>query len=645
MKKLFFIPPQARGICIVSLLLLLVLSCKKLSPEKEIILEEFPTGSPTGGGSADFCMEPLENDNNYDSVEYQTILGNQLIGNPYSVSVMQQASINLYGHASGISVNKKYIRFRPMDEDQMDLLLNLDIELFDYPLNYDVIIEGDFYKDPNIGSNENPWFYTVVAPDFQPPSGIIYEWLGDLYVPDQDLWLEEEAFRITGNPTTDTCNGVAYRIPPCQNPLDPNCDTTSTGGGGNPINLRRPAGTITVWDSNIDQNVPVRRVRVVARRWFRIETVYTDDQGHFQCNQQFSNRVNIFVKFINNHLRASGLFGNSLLKALWPIKRGLGVFAGDLTRINHVFQRGDNPARRIYRHWWAAQFMNAYLEFNEMAAGQLTGGLPTQKMKVVFTRLGLAGSSGVTTMSSQRLNAGMPSGEFFRFYLAEPLTSMGAFYYNLPLNGLLFRKIDMGFGYRTESVWASNRVKDLMYHELAHAAHFNKVGDNWWNDLVMAESFTIVANFGVNNPYGDGTDGPHSEIISVAESWAEHVAQVFCDIRYTGFPTFKFNQGITFSDGLPTGFTSHLNAMEEFDPSSNTDPHRWIPEGLFYDLFDARNEFNPITDAVNGYTNQQFFNAMDIDIRSMPQYRVRLLAENNNNQAAQVIALFGQYNY
>lgn len=613
-------------------------------------MEEFPTGSPGGGGNTGFCMDPLENYSiNYDSLEYQTILGNQLIGNPYSVSVMQQASINLYGNSHGISVNKKYIRFRPNDENEMEQLIELNLELFDYPLNYNIIVEGDYCIDPTIGPNEKPWFYTVVEPSFQPPAGIENQWLADLYVPDQDLWLEEEALRITGNPTTDTCNSALYRIPPCQNPLDPNCDTSSTGGGGgNPVNLTIPAGNITVWDSNRDNPVPVRRVRVVVRRWFKIETVYTDDQGSFQCTKRFRNKVNVFVKFLNTHLRANALFGNSIVKTLLPIKRGIGTYSGNLTRIDHMFERGEVTNRRLYKHWWAAQLMNAYLEYNEMAAAQQIGGLPTQKMKIVLTRLGLISGGGVTTMASQRLNAGLPSGEFFQFYFAEPLTSMGAFYYNLLLNGVLFRNIDLGLGYRTLNVWESNRVKDLMYHEFTHAAHFNKLGDNWWNDLVMAESFTIVANFGVNNPYGDGTDGVHSEIISVAESWAEHVAQIFCDIQYAAVVSQKFKQGILYLNGNPVaGLSSHLNAIEDFSPNRFNDPHRWIPEGIYFDMIDNRNDrnFDPVLplDNVTGYSNLQLFNALDIDIRSMPQYRARLLTETGFNQA--LIDLFTEYQY
>jgi hypothetical protein len=573
---------------------------------------------------------------------------------------MQQASVNLYGNSHGISVNKKYIRFRPADEDQMTQLLELDLELFDYPLNYDVSLEGDYYVHPGIGPNEDSWFYTVVNPGFQPPAGITYEWLADLYVPDQDLWLEEEALRITGNPTTDTCNSEMVRVPfPCTIPNDPNCDTTSTGeGGGNPLNTMIPAGNIDVWDSNIGAPVPVRRVKIVVRRWFKFETVYTDDLGRFQCTKRYRNRVNVFVKFLNQHLRTSGLVsnigivGSRIQRSLMPIKRGIGTFSGNLTRIYHLFEPGTNTARRLYRHWWAAQLMNAYLEFNEHAANpnQNIGLLPSQKLRVVLTRWSFMRGSGATPMNSHRIFNGLPSGDYFAFYFTDPLSFVGAFWYNALMNGRLFRWVDMGLGYHTENVWASNRVKDLMFHELAHAAHFNKVGDNYWHDFVFAESFTLSANgyMGNNAPYGLGTDGAISDIISVAESWAEHVAQVFCDRQYNPFITFKIKQGHEYSDGeFVPGLSSHLNAIEDFSPNRVIDPFRWIPEGIYYDLFDDRNDnnFNVILpiDNINGFTNQQFFSALDNDVRSMPQFRTRFLAENGFNQA--VVNLFTEYHY
>ena len=46
-----------------------------------------------------------------------------------------------------------------------------------------------------------------------------------------------------------------------------------------------------------------------------------------------------------------------------------------------------------------------------------------------------------------------------------------------------------------------------------------------------------------------------------------------------------------------------------------------------------------------GYTNQQFYNALDPDIRSLPDFRVRLLTENGNNQAIGVNSIFNFYGY
>lgn len=46
---------------------------------------------------------------------------------------------------------------------------------------------------------------------------------------------------------------------------------------------------------------------------------------------------------------------------------------------------------------------------------------------------------------------------------------------------------------------------------------------------------------------------------------------------------------------------------------------RWIPQGIYYDMIDDRNDLTvpfprvPINDEVLNYTNLQFFNALDAD--------------------------------
>lgn len=91
--------------------------------------------------------------------------------------------------------------------------------------------------------------------------------------------------------------------------------------------------------------------------------------------------------------------------------------------------------------------------------------------------------------------------------------------------------------------------------------------------------------------------------------------------------------------------------MEDFSPFRTFDPFHWIPDVLYYDLMDNRNDQfvpNPrvlINDAVFGFTNQQFFNALESDVKSLSAFRQRLLQQNGNNQANEVTQLFNAYGY
>lgn len=156
--------------------------------------------------------------------------------------------------------------------------------------------------------------------------------------------------------------------------------------------------------------------------------------------------------------------------------------------------------------------------------------------------------------------------------------------------------------------------------------------------------------------FKDDTDGAISDIISVAESWAYHYGRILADTKYGVFSSRQFEQGFEYRNGTIfqfgglvtiTGLNAHLNLLEDFSPNRMNDPPRWIPEGIYYDLIDDLNDFivygGPIEDNVTGFTNQQFFNAMDIDVRSMPQFRARFFSENGFNQA--VTNLFTQYHY
>jgi hypothetical protein len=180
------------------------------------------------------------------------------------------------------------------------------------------------------------------------------------------------------------------------------------------------------------------------------------------------------------------------------------------------------------------------------------------------------------------------------------------------------------------------------------------VGNSWWGTFVSGELSEIFNNFlTANSPYGNGTSS-NSPIIALGESWAYHIGHSFTAARY-GIASPRFVEQIrNYDNDFPViGLNSNLNLLEDFNPRRTVDdPFWWIPKGLYYDLIDNRNDNTAVIpprvlliDNVVGYTNLQFFNALDADINNLPSYRVRLLSENANNQAAGVNTIFTFYGY
>lgn len=239
--------------------------------------------------------------------------------------------------------------------------------------------------------------------------------------------------------------------------------------------------------------------------------MYTDDQGQFQATKRFRNKVNIFVKFKNAQIATRGLRGIRLWQSLFPVKHGVGKFSGDLSNITATYFSAGFGNQRSNRNWWAAQLMNAYLEYNENAQA-LGVGSATTGLHVLLTAWQIASGSGSAPMSRHR-NTFEYSDAFVRQFLVQPSTAYWAQVYNsIYNNNFVIRKIDMTLGYNTpqdRGAWTSDRVKSLMYHELSHSAHFNRVGESWWNDFVYAVAYE-TARFGAgsaNSPYGTGDDG------------------------------------------------------------------------------------------------------------------------------------------
>jgi hypothetical protein len=233
----------------------------------------------------------------------EIVLGAKL-KNPYTVSVMRQAKENIIARQPktgsfartiadlDIRTTTLYIRYRPINYEQYDNLLDTSpSELYNYPLDYEMIIEGDYYHDSDIPPDQPTWQYTALQVGQPIPSNVTYEILDELYLPEDDydllengqileVWqpvvyeLEDEALRLTGNGYERITN-VAR---------------TQSGSW-------RPSGTIMLFDDVLNANVPVVGAKVNARRWFTTYTGITDANGNFSVDGTFRRPAKYNIKW------------------------------------------------------------------------------------------------------------------------------------------------------------------------------------------------------------------------------------------------------------------------------------------------------------------------------------------------------------
>jgi hypothetical protein len=171
------------------------------------------------------------------------VLGKQL-GNPYDISNMKQAFKNITKKkVSGrfampktvdqegdtleyieipeelIRITHKYIKFIPKNERELDALKkDTTLVLFDFPLDYEIDEEGDYYHDPTVADSIPTPQYATIKLSQKITDNIQYELLSELYLPEEDAVLDPEILddpnndqAVTLEETTNLSNGVSSK--------------------------------------------------------------------------------------------------------------------------------------------------------------------------------------------------------------------------------------------------------------------------------------------------------------------------------------------------------------------------------------------------------------------------------------------------
>jgi len=376
------------------------------------------------------------------------------------------------------------------------------------------------------------------------------------------------------------------------------------------LNPLRPSGKISVDDTQLGLE-GVKNINLRAQNdifGFSWSFTQSDVNGCFKFNRAFTaNNISIKALFKNDRIWMRSYRG----ARVWNM-----ILLMDATRtvnkpfnnlcINFMDDNGNGASSKTKEEWAGCTAFNAIEEYHILKSN-FGLSLPTGRLEITITH---HGSNAGAPMLSEHFEEDLLD-DIVLIWLGISFPPVG-----IPI-ALFLAAIKEGLPdiwYPYDLFEPSDKMKYVMYHELGHASHYTRVNTT---DFWGVYRDHIIAHGG----YGDGMD-PNSELIAVAEPFADVIGHIFADATY----------GIDHSNGPDILrrwiFILELEIINLHDPTTCQDD--WVPWGFYYDLID-NNSANPVgisdcqDDQVSGYTINSVFSILDENVRSMNTLEQRLI--------------------
>ena len=430
------------------------------------------------------------------------VLGDRL-ENPYKTENIRDAYVSLYPTKSRdeIETTHLYVRFLPESDEEFELLTESGLDLVDYPLDYEIVVDGDYYHDPSVGEDNITWQYAVVPSDYEFPE-VRYEIIDECFITEYEPvsraadgidWeeVEREAYRLSGNgdmlaDETDTKAGKVY-----------------------------PSGRITIVDEDAFGGKPfgVAGVRVRCNTFVKFANTYTDRDGYYSIPKKFAADLKYRLVFKNEKGFAIGF--NLILVPASTSALGKGPATGLSATVT----------RDSDRTLFLRSVVNnaAYDYISRCSADDMNLTLPPGDLRIWLLSK-LDASSAVMIHHKVVVSHSLVAG--FLGYFASLLS------YFAP---------DVTIG--TANMQSYADVYRTVCHELAHCSHFSQVGKDYWNRYVEYILRSYLKSGG--SAYGDGT-AEYAGYCEIGEMWAYYLESVMYQERYGG-PMPQFGTGYWFS--------------------------------------------------------------------------------------------------
>jgi hypothetical protein len=178
---------------------------------------------------------------------------------------------------SAIAPNYLYVRMLPEDSLEFNSIMDLDYEYYSYPLDYEILGDPGDYHDPSVPPNEFTWQYTVVPINDTLPKAVRYEILDTCLIPD----VESSATASESGVDLAQVENASYDL--TDNGSGSDGSSGSSGSSGSTVSN---IGKIMFYsDPARSSSIPVKGIKVRARRFLKIRTGYTRDDGTYTISR------------------------------------------------------------------------------------------------------------------------------------------------------------------------------------------------------------------------------------------------------------------------------------------------------------------------------------------------------------------------
>lgn len=389
------------------------------------------------------------------------VLGEKL-ANPYALANMREAG------GGQIEANCLYVRLLPETEQDVIALQQLELNLYDHPLDYEIKEQGYYYHDPSLPEDAITWQYAVVPVDFRSPTAMKCEVLEECYIPD-DIELERRAYLNAG-----------YSLP-----------SEGVKGGLSQSEADSISGNILIFNDSEGKYVGLKGVKVSCHLFMKEYSCYTDGTGHYTMANNFL--LSPARTIVYDNVREFSIWKDlTFVNAVRQVVHDLDEQCTTGICNDTIMQTDDC--------WSLCVINNSAYEYYDFCLKD-TILPPPDSLKIwVWSFVGSSSASMIRRVS------GYDGGTVTKF-AGRLVDSV-----SVVLPWVADALPDLTVGVRT----SNNRYMrhyTVTWHELTHSSHFAQAGADVW-----AKYIDYIVEYGA---YGDGkakTEGMY--ICDLGESWA-----------------------------------------------------------------------------------------------------------------------------